>query len=85
MKLQTVHAIFKDGTLVFADPRLAPKGVKEVVLTYLEESPTEMKAQVDPIQALRGRGRGERLTEKLLRARREDREHDERSHRTVRS
>jgi hypothetical protein len=33
MKLQTVHAIFKDGTLVFADPRLAPKGVKEVVLT----------------------------------------------------
>ena len=46
MKLQTVHAIFKDGTLVFADPRLAPKGVKEVVLTYLDESPTELKAQV---------------------------------------
>lgn len=84
MKLQTVHAIFKDGTLVFADPRLAPKGVKEVVLTYLEESPTEMKAQIDPIQVLRGRGKGERLTEKLLRARREDREQDERSHRTVR-
>ena len=85
MKLQTVHAIFKDGTLLFADPRLAPKGVKEVVLTYLDESPTELKAEVDPIKALRGRGKGEHLTEKLLESRREDRERDERSHPTVRS
>ena len=76
MKLQTVRAIYKDGTLVFADPRLAPKGVKEVVLTYLEESPTEMKAQVDPIQVLRWRGKGERLMEKLLESRLLDRKHD---------
>ena len=76
MKLQTVHAIFRDGTLIFADPRLAPNGIKEVVLTYLDEFPTEMKVEVDPIKALRGRGKGERLVEKLLRARREDREHE---------
>ncbi|MFN8476012.1 MAG: AbrB/MazE/SpoVT family DNA-binding domain-containing protein [Anaerolineae bacterium] len=31
----------------------------------------------DPIAALRGRGRGERLVEQLLEARREDREQDE--------
>jgi AbrB family looped-hinge helix DNA binding protein len=30
----------------------------------------------DPIQALRGSGRGERLVERLLAARREDREHE---------
>ena len=71
-----MHAIFRDGTLLFADPRLAPKGVKDVVLTYLDESPTEMMVAVDPIKALRGRGKGERLVEKLLRARREDREHE---------
>lgn len=76
MKLQTVHAIFRDGTLLFADPRLAPKGVNEVVLTYLEESPTELKADVHPIKALRGRGKGERLTEKLLESRLEDRKSD---------
>jgi hypothetical protein len=76
MKLQTVRGIYKDGTLVFADPALAPRGVKEVVLTYLDESPTEMKVEVDPIKALRGRGKGERLVEKLLRARRDDREHE---------
>ena len=76
MKLQTVHAIFKDGTLIFADPRLAPNGIKEVVLTYLDESPTETKAEVDPIKALRERGKGERLTEKLLESRREDQEQE---------
>ena len=32
----------------------------------------------DPIKALRGSGRGERLTEKLLAARREDRERETR-------
>lgn len=80
MKLQTVRAIYKDGTLVFADPALAPKGRKEVVVTYLDESPAEVIGEVDTIHLLRGRGKGERLVEKLLRARREDREHDERSH-----
>lgn len=78
MKLQTVHAIYKDGELIFSDPALAPKGVKEVVVTYLEETVTNHSTPSDPIKALRGRGRGERLTKKLLQSRREDRERDER-------
>jgi hypothetical protein len=83
-RLHAVHAIFKDGTLVFADPALAPKNGAEVVVTYVEESSTETLANGDPLGALRGRGKGERLVEKLLQARREDREHDERSYRHLR-
>lgn len=85
MRLQAVRAIYKDGSLIFADPALAPKGVTEVLVTYLEESTTEALHGVDPIQALRGRGKGERLVERLLQARREDRERDERSHRHLRA
>lgn len=80
-RLHAVHAIFKDGGLVFADPALAPQNGAEVVVTYVEEPHTEVPLEVDPLQALRGRGKGERLVERLLRARREDREHDERSDR----
>ena len=85
MKLQTVRAIYKNGTLVFADPALAPKGIKEVVVTYLQESPAEVAGGVDAIKLLRGRGKGERLVEKLLRARREDRERDNLNHRSLRT
>ena len=83
-RLQAVHAIFKDGILVFADPVLAPKNGAEVVVTYVEESPTETLSNGDLLSALRGRGKGERLVEKLLQVRREDREHDERSYRNLR-
>jgi AbrB family looped-hinge helix DNA binding protein len=37
------------------------------------ESISVIPAPADPINALRGRGRGERLVEKLLKARQEDR------------
>ena len=83
--LHAVHAIFKDGTLIFADPTLAPQDGAEVVVTYFEAPHVEEFHNVDPLRALRGRGKGERLVEKLLRARREDREHDERSSRHLRS
>jgi len=83
-KLHAVHAIFKDGALIFADPALAPKNGTEVVVTYVEESHTEALRGADPLRALRGRGKGERLVEKLWHARREDREHDERSYRRLR-
>ena len=47
-------------------------------LVWLDDGETIRVVPVppDPLQALRGRGRGERLVEKLLAARREDREHD---------
>ena len=79
--LHAVHAIFKNGTLIFADPTLAPRDGAEVVVTYFEAPPAEALNGVEPLRALRGRGKGERLVEKLLQARRADQEHDERSSR----
>lgn len=83
--LHAVHAIFKNGALIFADPTLVPRDGTEVVVTYFEAPHAEGSRGVDPLRALRGRGKGERLVEKLLRARREDREHDEHNSRHLRS
>lgn len=77
MKLQVVRAIYKGGILIFAQPGLAPRDGTEVVVTYLAEGEAEGKPGVDPLQALRGRGKGERLVERLLQSRREDREREE--------
>jgi hypothetical protein len=77
MRLQVVRAIYKNGTLIFTQPELAPRDGTEVILTYLDEGGVEDRPLVDPIQALRGRGKGERLVEKLLESRREDRERNE--------
>ena len=70
--LHIVHAIFKNDTLIFADPTLAPQDGTEVVVTYFEAPQTDILCGADPLHALRGRGKGERLVEKLLRARRAD-------------
>jgi len=83
MRLQATHAVYKEGTLIFANPELAPRDGAEVVVTYLEEFQREGNLGMDPIQALRGRGKGERLVERLLQSRREDRERDERSYNRV--
>jgi hypothetical protein len=77
--LQIVRAIYKGGTLIFTKPELAPRDGTEVILTSLEEGRVEEQPEGDPIQALRGRGKGERLVEKLLQSRREDRRRDESS------
>ena len=84
-RLLAVHAIFKDGGLIFSDPDLAPQDGTDVVITYVEEPRHEEPGEVDPLQALRGRGKGERLVEKLLQSRREDRDNDERSFRHLRA
>jgi hypothetical protein len=47
-------------------------------------SPEAMN-QKDPIQALRGRGKGEQLVERLLRSRRDDRHRDERKRSDIRT
>ena len=80
MSLQAVHAIYKDGALVFADPKQAPQDGMEVIVTFLEQFPTRATPRLDPIKALRGRGRGEKLVERLLQSRREDRQRDEQSY-----
>jgi len=85
MKLQAVRAIYRDGTLVFADPELAPKNGAQVIVTFLEELRAEATLEGDPIQALRGRGKGEKLVEKLLRSRQEDRERDEQAFERLRA
>lgn len=85
MRLQTVRALYKGGTLIFANPALTPQDGAEIVVTYLEELPPEAPRGEDPLQALRGRGKGEHLVERLLRARREDREHNEQTHRRLRA
>ncbi len=76
MRLQTTRAIYKDGGLVFIDPRLTPEDGTEVVVTFLER-PRRQDLALDPIQALRGRGKGEGLVDKLLKSRNEDRKKDE--------
>lgn len=77
MRLQVVRAVYKDGTLIFAEPELTPQDGTEVILTYVEEEEKIEQPIMDPIRALRGRGKGERLVEKLLQSRREDRQRDE--------
>lgn len=85
MRLQVVRAIYKSGTLTFTQPELTPQDGTEVILTYLDEKSVEDRPPVDPIQALRGRGKGERLVEKLLTSRREDRKQNESGSSTLRT
>jgi predicted GNAT family acetyltransferase len=86
MGLQSVRAIYKkDGTLVFADPGLVPKEGVEVIVTYLEKSEMATVHSADLIRSLRGRGKGEKLVERLLQSRQEDREYDERNRRHLRA
>lgn len=85
MGLKTAHAIYKEGSLVFADPEMAPEDGTEVVVTFLDQIGAEAAPGMDPIQALRGRGKGEGLVEKLIESRRQDREQDERTRRHIRS
>jgi hypothetical protein len=82
--LKAVRAIYKEGKLIFADEKTAPKDGTEVIVTFLEDS-NESVPKIDAIAALKGRGKGERLVEKLLQSRREDLERDERKYRHLRS
>lgn len=65
-------------TVIPAQIRKRHRIVEGVQLVWLDDGETIRVVPVpaDPLQALRGRGRGEKLVEKLLAARREGREHD---------
>jgi hypothetical protein len=85
MDLQSVRAIYKDRALIFADPDQAPRDGTEVIVTFVEKGQERTAPGVDPIHALRGRGKGEKLVERLLQSRREDRERDQQSHENLRT
>ncbi|RLF67354.1 MAG: hypothetical protein DRN30_00065 [Thermoplasmata archaeon] len=72
MTLQTVRAIYKDKQLIFADRNLVPENGAEVVITFINTLGPEIMLEADPIRELRGRGKGEKLVERLLQSRRED-------------
>ena len=74
---QKVNAIYKDGKLLFSKPELAPRDGTEVVVTFVRESPKDKIPQLEALQSLRGRGRGEGLVKKLLAARKLDREREQ--------
>lgn len=80
MELQAVHAIYENGRLIFTDPDMAPVNGSEVLVTFLVRASKKSLANIDPILELRGRGKGERLVEKLLKSRHEDRNNDERQY-----
>jgi hypothetical protein len=85
IRLQAARAMYRDGLLLFDDPAQAPSGATEVLVTYAEEFPeTERDYRAGALEALRGRGKGEQLVKRLLQARREDREQDDRDRRSVR-
>lgn len=83
--LKAVHAIYKEGKLIFADEQIAPKDGTEVIVTFFEETKESVKTPADAIKALRRRGKGEKLVDKLLQLRWEDLEHDEENYRRLRS
>jgi hypothetical protein len=49
--LHTVHAIFKNGALIFADPALVPQDGTEVVVTYFE--PPRLRCHMAWIHSVR--------------------------------
>ena len=82
--LRAVYAIYKEGKLIFADEQVTPKDGTEVVVTFFEEARESTKVSMDAVKALRGRGKGEKLVDKLLQLRQEDLEHDEENYRRLR-
>ena len=76
VRLRTTQALYANGKLIFVDPQYAPRNGMEVVVTYLVVPQETLVSDV--ISALRGRGKGENLVEKLLQLRQEDRIRDER-------
>ncbi len=75
--LQTVRAIYREDKLIFSDRTIVPENGEEVIITFIGKSQSETIIKTDPIQELRGRGKGENLVQKLLLSRREDRKQDE--------
>ena len=72
-------AVTRRGQTVIPAPIRKRYGIVEgAQLVWLDDGETikVIPVPADPVRALRGRGRGEKLVERLLTARREDRDHE---------
>ena len=78
MKMLTIKGIY-DGKKIEPVEEIPFKDKHRVIIVFLEEpvEETDLKPETDPIKALRGCAKGERLTEKLLESRKEDLELEE--------
>ncbi len=82
--IREARAIYKKGRLIFLDKTILPKDGTEVTVTFKDDKDDKLSG-LEAIEALDGRYKGEDMLEKLLELRREDREHDERNYRRLRS
>ena len=65
MPLQVGRAIYTGGTLILAQPEFTPQDGTEVSVTYLAAGGAGEQHPGDALPALRGRGKGERMGERL--------------------
>ena len=74
----TIRGVY-DGEKIEPSEEIPFKEKRNVVITFLEEpvENTEHEPEIDPIKALRGSAKGVKLTEELLKSRREDLELEE--------
>lgn len=79
-KRSTCH--IKKGRLIFLDKAILPKDGTEVTVIFKDDTDDKISFE-EAIKALRGRGKGEGLLEKLLKMRKEDREKDEETYRRL--
>ncbi len=77
---RTVSAVYNRGKLIFGKSEAIPKDGTEVVVTFVQECGNDDSPAMTALRELRGRGRGERLLQTLLAARRADREREGHGH-----
>jgi hypothetical protein len=82
--IREAHAIYKKGRLIFLDKTVLPKDGTEVTIIFKDDTDGKL-SELEAIDALYGIDKGGNLLEKLLESRREDREHDERNYKRLRS
>ena len=74
----TIKGIY-DGKKVEPSEEIPFKDKRRVIIVFLEEpaDETDLELEIDPIEALRGCAKGEKLAERLLEARKKDLELEE--------
>ena len=73
MKMQTAHAKYQQNRLAFQGRAPAIPDGADVMLVFSVKMAEPVRKESDAVALLRGRAKGEKMTAKLLKARREDR------------